>query len=252
MTIQELYHQIKERFLALPGVEELLDLPVLATADPNPEMTLMPAGDVPSPAKRPEFRVTVLLGSCSTDEPAENAGMSRGEAYTETPASFTGTLREILELPVSETGIDARFIAAINASMSRLGLCDGTFPDDPEAHFRYAEMVADTVFRHCEGQKLILVGYDGYLVKTFMDRGFDFWTMDRDPDNITKNRFNHVIVNSGRYNREACFAWGRLFLVTGSALCNGTIVHYLDQGRDLYLYGITGSGVAKLLDLPLI
>ena len=238
MTITELFDSIKTRFLSLPGVEELLKEPIRCMADREPERTLLPEGDIPSEARRPEYRVTALFRN------------AKGEAYTETPADFEGTLKDALCLPVSEKGIDARIIASINAVMAHLGLCPGTFPDDPEVHCRYADALCSYVSEHYGKTKLILVGYDGYVVKKFMEEGMDFWTMDRDPDNITKDRFHHVIVNSGKYNREACFAWGDLFMITGSTLCNGTIIQYLDHGKELLFYGITGGGVCRLLDLP--
>ena len=156
MTINELFDSIKTKFLALPGVEELLDEPVCCRADSKPERTLLPEGDIPSEASKPEYRVTALI--CNT----------RGEAYTETPADFEGSLKDVLSLPVSEKGIDARIIASINAVMAHLGLCPGTFSEDPEEHARYA----DTICSHLAGQykdkTLILVGYDGYIVKKFV------------------------------------------------------------------------------------
>jgi len=46
------------------------------------------------------------------------------------------------------------------------------------------------------------------------------------------------------------FAWGKLFIITGSTLTNGTIVQYLDRGKELLFYGITIAGAATLLGLP--
>ena len=75
------------------------------------------------------------------------------------------------------------------------------------------------------------------------------WIMDRDPDHITQDRFHHVVVNNAKRNRESSFVWGKYFIVTGSTLCNGTILHYLNSDKELLFYGITCAGVAKLLNL---
>ena len=235
MTISELYEMIKERFLAVPGVNELLDLPVKVTADTDPEKTLLPEGAVPSAAKRGEYRVCASLSGTT------------GEAYTETPWSFEGTLCEALQIPVTDKGINAISIACINAALSRLGLIEGTFSETIAAHESYADSLCRYVVENYGKKNIILVGYDGYIVKRFMDEGIDFWTMDRDPDNIAQDRFNHVIVNSAKYNRESCFAWGKLFIITGSTLCNGTVVQYLDKGKNLLFYGVTGRGASHLL-----
>ncbi len=238
MTISELYDQIIERFCALPGVKEVLEETITIKADTEPEATLMPEGDVPSPASRPEYRVT-----------AEYKG-AKGEAYTETPADFEGMIHDAVALSLGKDAIDARSVAAINAVMNHFGLCAGTFSDEPEAHQAYAEKICAEVIEKYGKNNIALIGYDGYIVKKFMDEGMVFWTLDRNPDNVTKDRFHHVIVNSGRYNREACFAWAKLLIVTGSTLCNGTILPYLESGADVKFYGITFAGVAKLLDLP--
>ena len=239
MTIIELYKELKEKFLDINGVSDLLGETVTVIADKTPEATLMPEGYQLSSVKRGEYRVNAqILGS-------------KGEAYTELASDFSGTLDDALNIPVSDKGISAITISAINAVLAHLGLCQGTFSDESEAHTDYASRLCEYVKENYDGKNIILVGYDGYIVKNFMDEGIDFWTMDKDPDNITQDRFNHVIVNSGKYNRECCFAWGKLFIVTGSTLCNGTITQYLNKGKDILLYGITASGAAALLDLPI-
>ncbi len=238
MTIFELYEKLIIRFKETDGVSELLDQPVVITADTEPEPALMPWNYVPFKDRRPEFRVTADL--CGT----------RGEAYTETPLNFEGTLREAIELTPSEGGIDARCLAAINAAMNHLGLCAGEFPATFDERRLYTDAIYSYITEKYGRSNIVLVGYDGYIVKKFIGGDLDFWTMDRDPDNISQDRFKHVIVNSGRYNREACLAWGKVLIVTGSTLTNGTIVQYLDKGKDLLFYGITIAGAATLLGLP--
>lgn len=198
----------------------------------------MPWNYVPFKDRRPEYRVEASFRG------------SIGEAYTETPADFEGTLQEVLDIPPSDKGIDARTLAAINAVMNHLGLCAGTFPATFDERRLYTDALYAYVTENYGRSNIVLVGYDGYIVKKFSGKEVDFWTMDRDPDNISQDRFKHVVVNSAKFNREACFAWGKLFIVTGSTLTNGTIVQYLDKGKDLLFYGITIGGAATLLDLP--
>lgn len=238
MTMFELYDQLIMKFSELPGIANLWDETVVITADKEPEPALMPWNYIPFKDRRPEYRVT-----------ADFRG-TKGEAYTENPSGFRGSLKEAIMLPPSDGGIDARCLAAVNAVMNHMGLCAGTFP----AEFDERRLYTEALFRHMVDNygrsNIILVGYDGYFVKKFVGAEIDFWTMDRDPDNISQDRFKHIVVNDGKYNREACFAWGRLFIITGSSLTNGTIVQYLDKGKDLLFYGITIAGAATLLGLP--
>lgn len=239
MTIQEIYDQIIERFRALPGVQDLLGEIIDIRASRRPEITLMPEGDVPSQVNRPEY--------CTF---AKFKG-AKGEAYSETPADFYGELGKVLEFPLAGKGIDARVLAAINAVMKYLGFINnGEFSDEPEAHREYADQIYDEVTEKYGKSNIVLIGYDGYIVQRFMQEPLDFWTLDRNPDNITKDRFDHVIANSGKPSRDAAFAWAKILIVTGSTLCNGTILPYLECSNDVKFYGITFAGASKLLDLP--
>ena len=238
MTIDELYQQILSAFYRLDGAEALLNETVSVTPSAEPEKTLRPENDPPSTVARPEYCVTATL--CGV----------KGEAYTEEPTGFSGTLRQALHILPTEKGISAVTIAALNAAVNYLGLAPGTFPEGEEAHFRYADALCRYVTEHFGKSNIILVGYDGYLVKRFVEEGLDFWTMDRDPDHISQNRFHHVVVNNAKRNRESSFVWGKYFIVTGSTLCNGTILPYLDSDKEVLFYGITGAGAATLLHLP--
>ena len=238
MTIKELYDQIISGFSALKGAEDLLDKEVSVTGSSEPERTLLPDNEPPSTVARPEYCVT-----------AELLGV-KGEAYTETPSDFCGTLKEALAIPPTEKGISAVTIAALNAAMSYLDQASGTFPDGEEERVRYADALCRYVKEEFGTDHIILVGYDGYLVKRFVDEGFHFWTMDNDPANITQDRFHHVVVNNAKKNRESSVVWGKYFIVTGSTLCNGTILHYLNSNKELLFYGITCAGAATLLKIP--
>lgn len=238
MTIYELYDQLKAKFLAVPEVSSFLRDTVTVCADSEPEQTLVPQEERLSRVRKPEYRVTAVFRDV------------KGEAYTETPASFSGTLEEALSLQPGERGLDARMVASVNAVMHYLGFAPGIWPEDAQSRMQHADRLCSHITEHYGKDHIVLIGYDGYLVKRFMEEGLDFWTLDRDPEHITKDRFHHVIVNSGRYNREAAFAWGRILIVTGSTLCNGTIVQYLNSGKELLFYGVTIGGAAALLDLP--
>ena len=238
MTIEELYKQILDGFYKLDGAEALLQEPVSVTASKEPELTLRPEGEPVSSVARPEFCVTATFQGV------------KGEAYTEEPSDFSGTLQQALEIPPTGKGISAVTIAALNAAMSYLKKAPGTFPEGEEARAQYADALCRYVLEHHGRENIILVGYDGYLVKRLMDEGLIFWTMDRDPDNITQDRFHHVVVNNAKKNRESSFVWGKYFIVTGSTLCNGTIPDYLNSGKELLFYGITCAGAATLLGLP--
>ncbi len=257
MTITELYEQILSEFYKKPGAEQLLEEPVTVTVSSEPERTLRPEGDPPSTVARPEYCVIAMLGG--------ETGGTYGEAYAEAgiiadslkaevediPGKeiFCGTLKEALEIAPTENGISPITVSALNAAMSRLNLCSGVFQEGEEFHAMYADALCRYVTEHYGRDNIVLVGYDGYLVKRFMDEKLGFWTLDLDPDNVSQDRFDHIVVNGAKLNRESGFAWGKIFIVTGSSLCNGTIIPYLNSGKELLFYGITCAGTAGLLNL---
>ena len=133
MTVTDLSQKILTEFYKQEGARELLGETVTVTVSEEPEHTLRPEGDPPSTVARPEYCVTAVLCGCT------------GEAYTETPEPFQGTLQEALQIKPSEKGISAITIAALNAAMNKLGLCPGVFPEEEKFHYAYADGIHGAV-----------------------------------------------------------------------------------------------------------
>lgn len=72
--------------------------------------------------------------------------------------------------------------------------------------------------------------------------------LDLNPDNIGKEKDGCPVL-SGEKCREETVAWADLVLCTGSTLCNGTIVDYLDLDKEVVFFGTTLSGAAPILGL---
>ena len=238
MTNQELHDLIIEKFCALPEVQQSMDDVIEAKVVHDimdieyPDTTKFEG--IPS---RAEHKVQAVFRG------------TKGQAFTETPREFTGTLREIVERPFDGKCIDSVLIASINAVMGHFGLCRGLCHCGRDMHeacgIRYKGYVANI---H-KTVNVVIVGYQAFLMRSIGSLDGHLWTMDRNYDNITKYRNGSVITNSGRENRDSAKKWADLIIITGSSLCNGTIVQWLDAGDKLLFYGVTIAGVAKLLDL---
>ena len=55
MNLFDLHQEMIRNFRNLPEAQALLKEPVRIVPDTEPEVTLMPDGDIPSPANRPEW-----------------------------------------------------------------------------------------------------------------------------------------------------------------------------------------------------
>lgn len=176
---------------------------------------------------------------------------SLGQAFTDAPSFFKGTLGEICALDV-EHGSHNRglFIAALNAVMKYLGMVECTVHcrcGGPEQCAVDAEDYIARVYGH---PRIGLIGYQPSLLERLSAR-FPVRAADLSPVNIGQTRY-HVLVEDGGapgVSPDIC-EWADLVLCTGSTVCNGSIVDFLHLKDKILFYGTTLAGAAALLGLP--
>lgn len=239
MTTQELFDKITGRFLMLPQVKALLDDPVTVRAK---ALTPVEAIGI---TERKDY--PILTGRDVMIE-AEYRGC-RGQAFTDAPAQYAGTLREILALPFA-TDPYARglLVAGINAVMAYLGLSDRTVHCRDSRPKQCGIDMAAWLKAHYRSPRILLVGYQPSILENLTENFSQVRILDLNPENIGQIRFG-VTVEPGDEAKNAV-AWAELILCTGSTVCNGTLTDYLDIGKDVLFYGTTLAGVATLLNLP--
>lgn len=92
-----------------------------------------------------------------------------------------------------------------------------------------------------------LVGFQPALIAA-LSRRFSVKVLDLNPDNIGKVKDGCPVLD-GEADRQAVVDWAGLVLCTGSTLCNGTIVDYLDLDKEVVFFGTTLAGAAPILGL---
>jgi hypothetical protein len=177
---------------------------------------------------------------------------SLGQAFTDSPAVFSGTLEDILALDIAgDAHARGLFIAALNAVMRHLDLARGTVHcknDEPE---RCARDVAVWIEQHYGHPKVALVGYQPALLER-LSSGFELRVLDLNPDNVGKTRYG-LVVEDGLSDYGAVVRdWAELVLCTGSTLSNGSIVNFIGIGKPVVFFGITIAGAAEILGLERI
>ncbi|MEA4970004.1 MAG: DUF364 domain-containing protein [Candidatus Pelethousia sp.] len=240
MNMKDLYDTIVARFLAVPGINDELSENVTIRAralTPQEAIGVTERKDYP-----------ILTGNDVMIE-AEYKG-SFGQAFTDAPASYSGTLRNILALPF-DTDAHARglLIAAINAVLGHMGLCDRIVHCRNDGPKRCGKDVADHVTEQYGDPRLLLVGYQPSMLENLSARISYMRVLDLNPNNISQTRCG-IVVEDGIKDREAAIDWAELILCTGSTVCNGTLGDYLDTGKATLFYGTTLAGAAALLQLP--
>ncbi|NLT15110.1 MAG: DUF364 domain-containing protein [Clostridiales bacterium] len=240
MTQQELMQSLKERFQELVKQNSLSTDEVKITTK-----SLTPEEAIGTP-KRRDF--PILTGQ-EVMLQAEYKG-SFGQAFTDAPTIMNGTLGDILSLDLSEDSHNrAMFIATINAVMTYLGLVDRTVhckTEDPE---KCAQEFVSFVRKNYGNKKIALIGYQPSMLEA-LSKEFTLRVLDLSPKNVGQIRYGVKVEHGIDDYKDVVLDWADVVLCTGSTLCNGTIVNFIDIGKEVVFFGITVAGAAYLMGWP--
>jgi len=169
----------------------------------------------------------------------------RGQAFTDMYGDFSGRLSDIMEMDLTNNFRRAIFISSLNAVMRYLGLVDKTVhckDNEPRECSRELVKYIEANYGHT---KLAMVGFQPRMVEA-LSKDFELRVTDMDQDNIGTEKFG-VIVQSPEKAGEH-LSWCDVALVTGTTIVNNTIDQF-KISKPVIFYGVTISGVAKLLGL---
>ena len=240
MTASALFARLRQELARLLRENGLEDEPVSITCRAlSPEEAI-------GRTKRQDF--PILTGKDIMIQ-AECRGC-RGQAFTDAPAAFTGSLAEIMALDLDhDPQARGLFVAVLNAVCRYLGRCGDTVhcrcsgPElcagDARAYLRQ---------HYPDLRRVTLVGYQPALLEMLATSGYQVRVLDLNPANLGQLRHG-VTVEDGRTAMAGAIDHAELILCTGSTLCNGTMVDYLGLDKEVLFFGITAAGAASLLGL---
>ncbi len=167
---------------------------------------------------------------------------SRGQAFTDMPGNFQGSLQDLVSLDLKNSFERAIFIAGLNAVMRFFGYVSGTIHCKNTEPKRCAEQLPAFVTSRFGKPKIAFIGYQPAMIEKLVE-SFQLRVVDLDKDNIGATRFGRVI--EGPDSTEDCLSWCDLILATGSTCVNGTINTFLNR-KPVVFYGMTVSGPAAI------
>jgi hypothetical protein len=170
-----------------------------------------------------------------------------GQAFTDSPGNFQGTLSEFLEIALESNFERASFVAVLNAVMRYLNLIDGTIHCKDEEPEDCAKMIVDNIKDIYGNPKVAMIGLQPAILAQSSSE-FTVRLVDLDPDNIGTVK-SGVLIEDADIKTEEVLEWTDLVLVTGSTLANGTIVNFLGLEKPTIFYGTTIAGAAKVLGI---
>lgn len=239
MTQQQLFSEIRNRFLQVVKDRDLSAGRIDITS-----RALSPK-DAIGTTKRQDY--PIITGK-EVMLQADYMG-SLGQAFTDSPSVFEGTLADVLALDI-ENDVHARglFIASLNAVMRHLALAEGTIHCKNEEPELCAAKYVEYINENYGNPKIALVGFQPALIEN-LSKAFDLRVLDLNPENIGKTKHGVKIEDGEKDYREVVLDWAELVVCTGSTLANGSIVKYIGIGKEVVFYGTTLSGAAALLGL---
>ncbi len=174
-----------------------------------------------------------------------------GQAFTDTPQSFSGTLDDLLALELNTNSNRAVFIASINAVTAKLDIADRVRHCRDEEPEDCAKKIAADFKERFGDAKIGLIGLQPAMLENLC-REFGAANVrctDMNPKNINTKKFGAEIWDGGTQTGEI-IDWADVLLVTSSTLSNGSLDNILEQaekeGKHIILFGITGAAVCAL------
>lgn len=177
-----------------------------------------------------------------------------GQAFTDRPRSFGGSVEDVLHLDLDTSGNRAIFISTLNAVTSHLGIARGTRhcrDEDPE---RCGAEIASRLFRDFGSIRIGLVGFQPAMLAHLTERfgAGNVRCTDLSAANIGSCKCG-VGIEDGRTDTGRVIDWCDLLLVTGSAIVNATFDEIYEavasRRKPLIVFGVTGAGAVALLAL---
>ena len=178
-------------------------------------------------------------------------GEARGHAFTDAPREFTGSVEDILALPLDRTRNRGVYLAALNAAFRHAGRVGGTVhcrDDDPE---RCAREIVQTVETRLGWKRVGLIGFNPAMAEALAVRfgPARLRITDLDPDNIGTHRFG-IPIWDGETQAGELIRWADGILLTGTTFVNGTFDPLWDAIQEAevpaVLFGVTAASMAHL------
>ena len=112
-----------------------------------------------------------------------------------------------------------------------------------------AEACAAYIRGHFHRPRITLVGYQPALTAR-LSQEFSLRVLDMNPQFVDSVRSGVTIEHGKKSYQDAVLEWPDLVLCTGSTLCNGSFVDFVDIGRPVLFFGISGAAAARIFGIP--
>lgn len=165
-----------------------------------------------------------------------------GQAFTDMPTTFEGTLSEVSKLPLADNAERGVFIAALNALLRSMGWVEKTIHCKNEEPEECARNLPQYVKQWTDEPRIAFIGLQPAMVD-HLSRYYPIRVTDMDEDNIGTERYGIQIETVDK--TAEIIDWSNIVLATGSTVINNTYRSLL-RDKPVIFYGVSVTGVACL------
>lgn len=167
---------------------------------------------------------------------------SLGQAFTDMPGNYSGSLQEILAIPLDNNFEKAVFIATLNAVLRYLNYISKTVHCKDKEPAECAAHLVDYIKERFGNPRIAFIGMQPEMIEA-LAAYFKIRVTDLDKDNIGKRK-GGVLIESVSKTKEI-LSWADIILATGTTAANNTLPSLLIE-KPIIFYGVTIAGVAYL------
>lgn len=170
----------------------------------------------------------------------------KGQAFTDMPGGFSGTILEIINKPINTNFDRAVLIATLNAVCKYLKIIDRSVHCKDEEPEECAKKLVEYIKENYGNPKIALIGLQPAMLER-LSQNFNIRVVDLDKGKIGKIKFG-VEVENAEEKTEDVLNWCDIIMATGSTVANDTIRKFFNE-KPVIFFGTTIAGAAKLMNL---
>lgn len=171
---------------------------------------------------------------------------AKGQAFTDMPNNFEGSLKQIVEMPLETNFHTAVYIATLNAVCNYLKITDKTVHCKDGEPERCAGELVEYIKNKYGNPQIALIGFQPAMLEN-LSKNFKVRIVDLDSNNIGKVKYN-VMVEDGHRGIDDLLDWCDIVVATGSTIANKTITNFILDKPTIF-FGTTLAGAASLMKL---
>ena len=237
MIKDKFYNNLFDKFIEIVTDNNLLDKTVTVTG------RALSATEAIGDTEKKDF--PILKGKEKLLE-AEIKGV-KGQAFTDMPSNYSGTLKEIIEMPLDNNFNVAIYIATLNAVCRYLKIADNTVHCKDDGPEKCSVELASYLESRFGKPKVALIGYQPSMLDR-LSKSFEIRVVDLDQNNINTMKYG-VMVEDGDKDTEDLLKWCDVILATGSTIANKTITSLFVDNKPTIFFGTTLAGAAAIMGL---